>query len=714
MDNLVGKRLGAYDVRSLLGRGGMGAVYIATQTSLKRQVAVKVTVGDLTGDATYRERFSREAELVARLEHSHIVHIYDFGYARPYYYIVMQYVSGGSLGQRLEYYNRLGRALPSMDELSRFVSEIGSALDYAHSEGVLHRDIKPGNIIFGQHGKPYLADFGIAKEIGASHSLTVTGTAMGSPSYMPPEQWQGRPLTGAADQYAFAVTVFQCLTGQPPFRADSAAQLMYLHINEPPPSLSLHRPDLPVALNAILRRAMAKDPAARFPTLADFSSAFAAAVAGAPGVPTGFFSFPLPASAPTSQGNLTPDIRRTPLFAYGAGQAARTGLAAVIRWLKAQPPRNVAVALTAFVAFILIFLLIGRGGGEAATAEVPPTARAIVLLETATDTPSRTSQPEAKPTATADVLPSETVAEPALPSPTATLDLALAAVATRDAMTTLTATHLAAASTEDAEATIAAMVAALLVSDLTSTAAAASPTSSPTLTPSATASPTSSPTASATPSPTASPTPTASATTTATSTASDTATPRDTETPTASLTRNPSHTPSATSTNTRLPSATWMPSLTSTVTSSPTPTSSPTATVTPVIGVRLTINSNVGINLRVSDSTGARVVTTMPLGTTGEIIGINPGRTWYYVRLDESNRIGWVSRQVESQMIVVGEISGLAVIVAPSLTPAPFVPTSPSVPTTSSGGEPQPQQPQPTSPPAATEPPPASPTPFLP
>src|SRR5688572_6617819 len=197
VDNLRGRQLGQYELRDLLGAGGMGAVYRAFQVNLKREVAVKVLPPHFAIDPDYLQRFNREAEISASLEHSHIVPVYDFGVDNDIVYVVMRLLTGGTLAQRLQQSLRDKRPLPSLDETADLLRQLASALDYAHSRNVIHRDIKPGNIMFDHHGSAYLVDFGIAKLMsGATLSITGPGGAgLGTPAYMPPEQWQGLELT---------------------------------------------------------------------------------------------------------------------------------------------------------------------------------------------------------------------------------------------------------------------------------------------------------------------------------------------------------------------------------------------------------------------------------------------------------------------------------------------------------------------------------------
>ncbi|MFZ2879413.1 MAG: serine/threonine-protein kinase, partial [Phototrophicaceae bacterium] len=304
-ENLSGRTFGQYELRELLGVGGMGSVYRAYQTGLDRQVAVKVLPRALASEPGYVERFIREARTAAALEHPHIVRIYDYGTQGDVSYLVMALLRGGSLSARLAQREEQKQARASLGEVSDMLNQIASALDYAHNEGVLHRDIKPANIMFDNQGRSYVTDFGIAKLMGATTALTGTGVAMGSPSYMPPEQWAGRELTPAADQYALAVSIYQTIAGRLPFEADSAAQLMYKHFHEEPTPLTTLRGDIPTAVMIVLSRAMAKEPAQRFPNVTQFAQSFEGAIEGMQGEMTNFFSYKLRSDKPRPSG-MTP------------------------------------------------------------------------------------------------------------------------------------------------------------------------------------------------------------------------------------------------------------------------------------------------------------------------------------------------------------------------------------------------------------------------
>ncbi|NWG18192.1 MAG: protein kinase, partial [Chloroflexi bacterium] len=306
LDSLAGQKLGQYELRHMLGAGGMGAVYRAYQPSLRREVAVKILPPALAADAGYLERFTREAQTAAALEHAHIVPVYDYGASGGLSYVVMRLLTGGSLAERINNRLKSGKGLASLAEVADVIRALASALDYAHSKGVIHRDIKANNVMFDDQGSPFLVDFGIAKLTGATNALTGTGVAMGTPSYMAPEQWRGESVTPATDQYALGVLTYTMLTGRLPFEANTPFALMHKHLNEEPTPLAMWRADLPDTIKPVLDRAMAKTARERFPSTRDFAAAFEQAIRGQEGMPTGFFTTPLPtrpAPAPAPLGD---------------------------------------------------------------------------------------------------------------------------------------------------------------------------------------------------------------------------------------------------------------------------------------------------------------------------------------------------------------------------------------------------------------------------
>lgn len=300
IEALTGQQFGQYEIRDMLGMGGMSAVYKAHQASLMRDVALKVLPPSFSSQTGTLERFLREARTAAALEHAHIVPIYDYGNYGGLSFVVMRLLSGGSLADRLTLAEQTDGGLPSLYEIADILKRLANALDYAHSRGVVHRDIKANNIMFDDQGSPYLVDFGIAKLTHASNALTGTGVAMGTPLYMSPEQWRGESVTPAADQYALGVTTYAMVTGHLPFEAPTPYALMHKHLNEQPPAPQTWRADLPDAVKKVIEQAMAKRAQNRFPSAKDFAQAFEEAVqaSGIENQPTDFFTKPVPAKPP--------------------------------------------------------------------------------------------------------------------------------------------------------------------------------------------------------------------------------------------------------------------------------------------------------------------------------------------------------------------------------------------------------------------------------
>jgi Tol biopolymer transport system component len=296
IENLTGHTLGQYQLRALMGTGGMGTVYRAYQASLKREIAIKVMSPMLASQPNYMERFNREAQTAAALEHPHIVPIHDYGSHNGISYVVMRLLTGGSLAQRMEEASDGGRALPSLAEIADLLKSLASALDYAHERGVIHRDIKPNNVMFDDRGSAYLVDFGIAKLVESTPSggmtLTGPGIVVGTPAYIPPEQWLGKEVSPAADQYGLGIMIYSMVVGRLPFESPTLYGLINLHLHEAPTPPQTLRADVPYNVTAVLDRALAKRPEDRYPTVTAFADAFDEAVSGLGDHQTGFFTTP--------------------------------------------------------------------------------------------------------------------------------------------------------------------------------------------------------------------------------------------------------------------------------------------------------------------------------------------------------------------------------------------------------------------------------------
>lgn len=269
LHQLEGQTIGQYKLLELLGAGAMGAVYRAYQQNLDRDVALKVlTYAD---DEPALQRFYREARIAASLEHPHIVPVYDYGTARDISYVTMRYLKGKSLEERI----KQARGPVPIRGVLRLATQLASALDYAQERSVVHRDIKPRNVVLDVRGNAYLVDFGLARSTADDMKLTASGMIVGTPTYMAPEQWQNK-ITPAVDQYALAVMVYELLAGQPPFSADNPVDFLMHHLNDPVPPIQ--RADLPQAIMPVLLRALAKEPDARYPRSGEFAKALVDAV----------------------------------------------------------------------------------------------------------------------------------------------------------------------------------------------------------------------------------------------------------------------------------------------------------------------------------------------------------------------------------------------------------------------------------------------------
>ncbi|MEW5987377.1 MAG: protein kinase [Chloroflexota bacterium] len=278
-DSLIGRTVGRYKIVERLGRGGMAEVFKAYQAALDRYVAIKVMHPFLSADPDFLSRFQREAKAMAALNHPNIVSVYDFDVQDNNYYIVMEFIGGGTLKDRLAALAERGERM-SLAEAVRLILEIADALAYAHARGMVHRDIKPGNIMLTEEGKAELTDFGIAR-ILSGPSYTMTGATMGTPAYMSPEQGLGRPSDERSDIYALGVLFFQLVTGRLPFDADTPVALMLKHVHEPVPTPTQLNPQLPAAVQTIVLRAMAKEPAARYQTAHEMARAIREGLAAA-------------------------------------------------------------------------------------------------------------------------------------------------------------------------------------------------------------------------------------------------------------------------------------------------------------------------------------------------------------------------------------------------------------------------------------------------
>ena len=372
----AGEVFAGYTIVRRLGAGGMGEVYLAQHPRLPRRDALKILPRDLTADDEFRQRFNREADLAASLFNEHIVGIHDRGEYQGRLWISMDYVEGTDAARLLreKYPSGMPRA-----EVAQIISAVADALDYAHSCGLLHRDVKPSNILLSEGGlrrRILLADFGIARQLGEISGLTATNMLVGTMAYCAPEQLQGADLDGRADQYALGCTAFHLLTGAAPFHDSNAAVVIGQHLSAPPPPIG--RPAL-ADLDPVIARVLAKDPDDRYPTCADFASALVGQAAAV------FAAAPTESAVPI----LTPPAPEPEAPAQAPARRDRRGPAPVLAALA-------TATVLAAVALLSLHLLGGHPGPAPAQPSVVPAA-APSLAPSPTVAPAPSSAAAALP-----------------------------------------------------------------------------------------------------------------------------------------------------------------------------------------------------------------------------------------------------------------------------------------------------------------------------
>jgi hypothetical protein len=363
-------QVGRYERLEEIGRGGMGAVYRARDTFLQREVALKLLPSYLSQEKTFTQRFQREAQIVAQLEHPHIVPIYDVGEYQGQPFLVMRLLKGGTLRQRLV----AGSMTPP--ELVQVLQQVALALDAAHNRGIIHRDIKPSNILFDEDGTAFIADFGVAKVVDATTYLTGSGI-VGTPAYMSPEHFTGQGIDGRSDQYSLAVVMYEALTGRLPFDGRTVQQLVYQHLEGMPPAVHEINPTLPITLTPVMSQALTKQPTERFQTTGAFARALAQALA-APTAAAGPVVAPVTspeALSPTTQPETIPKaVSKMPrLLKQGLKLLAGAALLALVTFLGVWALRLNGAANEAVVTRVVVV-----------TAAPPPAA---VALPTGSATP---------------------------------------------------------------------------------------------------------------------------------------------------------------------------------------------------------------------------------------------------------------------------------------------------------------------------------------
>jgi serine/threonine protein kinase len=393
---LIDETLGKYKVVEHLGQGAMAEVYKAYQPSLDRHVAIKVLHSFLANEKDFLSRALRGARAVATLRHPNIVQVYDFDYDKDQdiYFLVMEYVDGLSLKDRLEALAEQDSYLP-WDEVVRIMTAVGEALAYAHERGMVHRDVKPANIMFNEDGEVILTDFGIAKMVG-SQDLTASGAMVGTPAYIAPEVAEGRQVDGQSDIYSLGVVLYQVLTGSLPFEADTPIGVALKHIQEPLPSAREVRPDLPAAIEPVLERAMAKDPDDRYQTAIDFVADLRQAMAS------------VGQGAALTDGALDAKVSEEDQSADDSSADADSSVSLRRRWWRLAALGAGVLLLLGAIGVLAsrnqVRLLANLASSEA-TITPSSTSLSAAALEQTQESMSRTSTPEPTPSSTPTATP---------------------------------------------------------------------------------------------------------------------------------------------------------------------------------------------------------------------------------------------------------------------------------------------------------------------
>ncbi|MFN8414475.1 MAG: serine/threonine-protein kinase [Anaerolineales bacterium] len=382
-------KFGRYEIKSELGRGGMATVYHGFDPRFDREVAIKVLPREMLHDPQFRSRFERELKIVAALEHPSIVPVYDVGEENGQPYFVMRYMGGGSLALEIE------KGKFSLQDAARIVEKIAQGLAYAHKKGVVHRDLKPDNILFDNTGVPFISDFGVAKLSESTGSLTGTGV-IGTPAYMSPEQAQGLDVDGRSDVYGLGVIVYQMLSGHQPYTADTPMGVVLKHLTQPVPEILSMVPDLSKEVDQIIKTSMAKDRKDRYATALDLAKALNVAAFGTEGNvtiggnATGVRSGVFPATAAptkTSSASITTIPNKTTKFMV-AGVVLIVVLAGFFllrNQLFAPPPATPTVTVAAATSTLEATTVASTVAPTEAVATIAPTQIAFALACSATD-----------------------------------------------------------------------------------------------------------------------------------------------------------------------------------------------------------------------------------------------------------------------------------------------------------------------------------------
>ena len=369
-----GQMLGPYRIINQIGRGGMATVYKAYQPSVDRYVAVKVLPSQLAESREFAARFQQEARIIAKLEHPHILPVFDYGESDGVAYFVMRYMDAGTLKEKMIE----GRPLP-LNDIDRLFTQLAEALSYAHSRGIVHRDLKPANVLIDSHGNVFLTDFGIAKLLeSASPRLTQTDAIMGTPAYISPEQAQGNPVDQRSDIYSLGIILYEMVTGSVPFTAETPLAVLFKHISDPLPPPSLVKPDIPRVIEQVLLKALAKDPKDRFATAAEFMAAWNRALESRETAQR------MPEVVTIPPSGTTAGAQSQPKHVSAPKTASKAGMPTV--WIV-----GCLVAVCALFGLGGVALMASSLWGSPTATTVPPTETVISIPPTATNAPLPTA-----------------------------------------------------------------------------------------------------------------------------------------------------------------------------------------------------------------------------------------------------------------------------------------------------------------------------------
>ena len=349
----TGTKLGQYEVQDFIGQGAMGLVYRAYHLQLERTGAVKVLQA-IAPDPDTTARFRHEAQAIAQLRHPNILNVYDFGEYQGTPYMIVEYVPGGSLA------NKLSDGVLDQPAALKYLRGIASGLDYAHEHGIVHRDVKPANVLLEKDNTPVLADFGLAKLLQGSSLKSMTGVTTGTPAYMAPEQVAGSKVGPAADRYSLATIAYEMLTGVIPFDGEGLLELLYAQVHREPLPPSERNSSLPPKVDAVIMRGLAKDPAARWQTATEFVDALAAALthsAPAPTVARTMVMAPAVASTMPLAHAAPPVAASTYVDTEDSGATAAVAFASPPPSIVKRKSRRGAIALGVAVVLILLFAI---------------------------------------------------------------------------------------------------------------------------------------------------------------------------------------------------------------------------------------------------------------------------------------------------------------------------------------------------------------------